>query len=174
MGSPKAREVSAARRFPTAAWQLPPVLGDNEAKGWAGFSGRTGLQSLRHSRRPPADLCAEQNTGPWVPSMGGNIYSNSSNVGRRTLIIHRCPVNSSRGKQTVLQIGSLGFAPLLYLAGNRGRCWRSRFCSNPSTPKLHKCSIYCARLLNMSKFNLIPVMFHNHYNKNQAPEWFSI
>lgn len=76
-----------------------------------------------------------------------------STVGRRTLIIHLCTLNFNRGKQTVLQISSSGFEPLLYLAGNMGRCWRTRFCSNLSTPKLHKCSIHCARLLNMSIFN---------------------
>lgn len=138
------------------------------------FSGWTGRRGWGDTAVPAAGraaasafLCRVKRGEPESPPSVGICIQMWA--GELQLFI-RCPVNSNRGKQAVLQTGSPGFAPLLYLAGNMGRCWRNRFCSNPSTPKLHKCSIYCARLLNMSKFNLIPVMFHNHYNKNQALE----
>lgn len=121
-----------------------------------------------------ADCYAEQDRDPGSVSWVGIFIQTITTVGRRTSIIHHCLVNSNRGKQAVLQIGSPGFAPLLYLAENMGRCWRNSFHSDPSSPKLHKCSIYCARLLNTSKFNLIPVMYHNHYNKKQALQRFPI
>ena len=178
------REGSKLRRsLPHASsWQQP----GSSCRCWAEFGrrSRSVFQGGRSSRlgrcgracgtaqRAAASrfLCWAKRRDPESLSWVGIFIQMVTTVGRRTLIIHRCPVNSDRGKRTVLQIGSLGFAPLLYLAGNMGRCWRNRFCSNPSTPKLHKCSIYCARLLNTSKFNLIPVMFHNNYNKKQALE----
>lgn len=120
------------------------------------FLGWTWLEGCRAMAVPAAlsgVLCWAKYRGPESLPLVGIFIQMATTVGRRTLIIHLCPVNFNRGKQTVLQISSPGFGPLLYLAGNMGRCWRNRFCSNLSTPKLHKCSICCARLLNMSIFN---------------------
>lgn len=67
-------------------------------------------------------LCRAKRRDPAPLPLVGIFIQTVATVGRRTLIIHRCPVNASTGKQTVLQIGSPEFAPLLYLAGNMGRC----------------------------------------------------
>lgn len=186
MGSPPREGSKQKRSLPHAGSQQQPgssrrCWGRIRRKVEQHFSGWTWCAGWRDGAAPAARrvamsrfLCWAKCTDPESLLLVGIFIQMITTVGRRTLIIHHCPVNSNRGKQTVLQIGSPGFAPLLYLAGNMGRCWRNRFCSNLSTPKLHKCSIYCARLLNMSKFNLIPVMFHNRYNKKQALEWFSI
>lgn len=136
--------------------QLVLVLGENLVRGQAAFFGWMWLVSCRAMAVPAAlsrALCWAECKGPESLPLVGVFILMATTVGRRTLIIHLCTLNFNRGKQTVLQISSPGFEPLLYLAGNMGRCWRTRFCSNLSTPKLHKCSICCARLLNMSIFN---------------------